>query len=182
MTDYTKLYIDGGWVSPDGTGQLEVIDPTTETVFATVPGGSAADIDRAVAAARAAFPEWSTQAPLERAKQLRRIAEAIDARKDEIADIESHEIGMPRTQTGAFQAALGVRAFATAAETLETFEFEDRSEGLIVREPIGVVGAITPWNFPLNQIGAKVAYAMAAGCTVVLKPSEVAPVNAFILA
>ena len=182
MTDYTKLYIDGRWVDPVGTGRLEVIDSTTEAVFATVPDGAAADIDRAVSAAKAAFPSWSGQAPLERAKQLRRVADALDARKDEIADIESHEIGMPRSQSGPFQVGLGIRAFATAAETLETFEFEDRSDGLVVREPIGVVGAITPWNFPLNQIGAKVAYAMAAGCTVVLKPSEVAPVNAFVLA
>ncbi len=182
MTDYTKLYINGEWVAPVGTGRLEVIDSTTEKVFATVPEGVAADIDKAVAAAKAAFPIWSGQVPLERAKQLRRVADALEARKDEIADVEAHEIGMPKPLSAAIQVGLGIRAFATAADLLETFEFEDRSNGLVVKEPIGVVGAITPWNYPLNQIGAKVAYALAAGCTVVLKPSEVAPVNAFILA
>ena len=103
------------------------------------------------------------------------MAEALEARKDEIADVEAHEIGMPKPQSIAIQVGLGIRAFALAAELLETFAFEDRANGLVVREPIGVVGAITPWNYPLNQIGAKVAYALAAGCTVVLKPSEVAP-------
>ena len=182
MTDYTKLYVNGEWIEPVGQGRLEVIDSTTEAVFATVPEGAPADIDRAVAAAKAAFASWSEQAPAERAKQLRRVAEALDARKDEIADVEAHEIGMPKSQSVALQVGLGIRAFALASELLETFAFEDRANGLVVREPIGVVGAITPWNYPLNQIGAKVAYALAAGCTVVLKPSEVAPVNAFILA
>lgn len=183
MTDYTRLYIDGGWVDPVGTGRLEVIDSATEAVFATVPEGVEADIDRAVAAAKRAFPSWSQQPPAERGKQLRRVAEALEARKDEIGDIEAHEIGMPKPMATAIQVGLGIRAFATAAEILETFQFEDTSSGgLVVKEPIGVVGAITPWNYPLNQIGAKVAYALAAGCTVVLKPSEVAPINAFVLA
>jgi aldehyde dehydrogenase (NAD+) len=182
MTEYAKFYIDGAWVEPDGTGRLEVIDSTTEEVFATVPAGTPADIGRAVAAAKAAFQPWSEQAPAERSKQLRRVAEGLESRKDEIADVEAHEIGMPRPQSASIQVGLGIRAFAAAADLLETFEFEDRSNGLVVKEPIGVVGAITPWNYPLNQIGAKVAYALAAGCTVVLKPSEVAPVNAFILA
>ena len=182
MTDYTKLYIDGDWVEPVGAGRLEVIDSTTEAVFATVPEGAPADIDRAVVAAKAAFPAWAEQAPAERAKQLRRVADALEARRDEIADIEAHEIGMPKPLSAAIQVGLGIRAFAVASELLETFEFEDRTSGVVIREPIGVVGAITPWNYPLNQIGAKVAYALAAGCTVVLKPSEVAPVNAFILA
>jgi aldehyde dehydrogenase (NAD+) len=142
----------------------------------------AADIDAAVAAAKAAFPSWSERAPSERAKNLRQIAEALEARTDEIADVEAHEIGMPKKLSAAIQVGLGIRAFATAADLVDTFEFDDRSNGLVAREPIGVVGAITPWNYPLNQIGAKVAYALAAGCTVVLKPSEVAPVNAFILA
>jgi acyl-CoA reductase-like NAD-dependent aldehyde dehydrogenase len=182
LTDYTKFYIDGGWVDPIGTGRLEVTDSTTEAIFATVPDGVAADIDRAVAAAKAAFPSWSERAPSERAKNLRQIAEALEARTDEIADVEAHEIGMPKKLSASIQVGLGIRAFATAADLLDTFEFDDRSNGLVAREPIGVVGAITPWNYPLNQIGAKVAYALAAGCTVVLKPSEVAPVNAFILA
>jgi len=183
VTDYTRLYIDGSWVDPVGTGRLEVIDSTTEAVLATIPEGTEEDIDRAVSAARRAFAGWSEEPPAERSKQLRRVADALEARRDEIADIEAHEIGMPRPLAAAVQVGLGIRAFATAAEVLEQFEFEDTSSGgLVVKEPIGVVGAITPWNYPLNQIGAKVAYALAAGCTVVLKPSEVAPINAFVLA
>jgi len=183
MTDYARFYIGGKWVEPLGGGRLEVIDSTTEEVFATIPEGVDADVDRAVAAAKSAFETWSTVSPVERSKQLRRVADALEARRDELSDIEAHEIGMPKPLSAAIQVGLGIRAFATAAEVLEGFEFEDTSAGgLVLKEPIGVVGAITPWNYPLNQIGAKVAYALAAGCTVVLKPSEIAPINAFVLA
>jgi acyl-CoA reductase-like NAD-dependent aldehyde dehydrogenase len=182
MTDFDKLYIDGAWVPSQGTDTLEVIDSTTEAVFATIPAGVPADIDRAVAAAKAAFTTWSEAPAPERSKLLRRVAEELEARRDEIADVITHEVGMPKGQSAAIQVGMGISAFATASELASTFEFEDTSDGLVVREPIGVVGCITPWNYPLNQIGAKVAYALAAGCTVVLKPSEVAPVNAFILA
>ncbi len=176
-----KLYIGGSWTDPHHRGRIEVINPTTEEVFATIAAGSAEDIERAVAAAKGAFPAWSNEKPAERSKLLRRVAQELDARADEIADIESREIGMPRAQTAAFQVGLGIAAFNSAAEVLDRFEFENPADG-IVREPVGVVGAITPWNFPLNQIGAKVAYALAAGCTVVLKPSELAPVSAVLLA
>jgi aldehyde dehydrogenase (NAD+) len=182
MAVFDKLYIDGSWVVPAGTGTLEVIDSTTEEVFATIPAGEPADIDRAVAAAKAAFPAWSEQPAPERGKLLKRVAEELEARRDEIAEIITHEVGMPKPLSAAIQVGTGISAFTIASELAETFEFEDRSNGLVVREPIGVVGCITPWNYPLNQIGAKVAYALAAGCTVVLKPSEVAPVNAFVLA
>ena len=182
MQVFDKLYIDGSWVTPAGSGSLEVIDSTTEAVFATVPEGAPADIDRAVAAAKAAFTAWSEQPAPERGKLLLRVAEALEARRDEIADIITHEVGMPKPLSAAIQVGTGISAFTIASELADTFEFEDRSNGLVVREPIGVVGCITPWNYPLNQIGAKVAYALAAGCTVVLKPSEVAPVNAFVLA
>jgi acyl-CoA reductase-like NAD-dependent aldehyde dehydrogenase len=182
MQVFDKLYIDGSWVTPAGSGTLEVIDSTTEEVFATVPAGEPADIDRAVAAAKAAFPAWSEQPAPERGKLLLRVAEALEARRDEIAEIITHEVGMPKPLSAAIQVGTGISAFTIASELADTFEFEDRSNGLVVREPIGVVGCITPWNYPLNQIGAKVAYALAAGCTVVLKPSEVAPVNAFVLA
>ncbi len=182
MTDFTKFYIDGEWVEPEGRGTLEVIDATTEAVFATVPDGAPGDIDRAVAAAKAAFPAWSSQPAEERGKLLRRVAEELEARRDEIAEVITHEVGMPKPQSAAIQVGTGISAFTIASDLATTFPFEDTSNGLVVREPIGVVGAITPWNYPLNQIGAKVAYALAAGCTVVLKPSEVAPVNAFILA
>ncbi len=182
MKNFDKLYIDGSWVAPAGSDTLDVIDSTTEEVFATIPAGIPADIDRAVAAARAAFPSWSEEPAPERGKLLRRVAEELEARRDEIAEVITHEVGMPKGQSAAIQVGTGISAFSTASELASTFEFEDTSNGLVVREPIGVVGCITPWNYPLNQIGAKVAYALAAGCTVVLKPSEVAPVNAFILA
>ena len=183
MLTYDKLYIDGSWVAPEGTDTLEVIDSTTEEVFATIPAGVPDDIDRAVAAAKAAFGAWSEEPAPERAKLLLRVAEELEARRDEIADVITHEVGMPKGQSAAIQVGTGISAFSAASELASTFEFEDTSNGhTVVREPIGVVGCITPWNYPLNQIGAKVAYALAAGCTVVLKPSEVAPVNAFILA
>jgi aldehyde dehydrogenase (NAD+) len=182
MLTYDKLYIDGAWVAPAGSDTLDVIDSTTEQVFATIPAGVPADIDRAVAAAKAAFTAWSEEPAPERGKLLRRVAEALEARRDEIAEVITHEVGMPKGQSAAIQVGTGISAFSTASELASTFEFEDTSNGVVVREPIGVVGCITPWNYPLNQIGAKVAYALAAGCTVVLKPSEVAPVNAFILA
>ncbi len=182
MLTYDKLYIDGAWVAPAGGDTLDVIDSTTEQVFATIPAGVPADIDRAVAAAKAAFTAWSEEPAPERGKLLRRVAEALEARRDEIAEVITHEVGMPKGQSAAIQVGTGISAFSTASELASTFEFEDTSNGVVVREPIGVVGCITPWNYPLNQIGAKVAYALAAGCTVILKPSEVAPVNAFILA
>jgi aldehyde dehydrogenase (NAD+) len=182
MLTFDKLYIDGSWVAPAGDDTLEVIDSTTEAVYATIPAGVPADIDRAVAAAKAAFPAWSETSAPERGKLLLRVSEELEARRDEIADVMTHEVGMPKPLSAAIQVGTGISAFKNAAELAATFEFEDTSNGLIVREPIGVVGCITPWNYPLNQIGAKVAYALAAGCTVVLKPSEVAPVNAFILA
>jgi aldehyde dehydrogenase (NAD+) len=183
MLTFDKLYIDGSWVTPAGSDVLDVIDSTTEEVFATIPAGEPADIDRAVAAAKAAFGAWSEEAAPERAKLLRRVAEALEARRDEIAEVITHEVGMPKGQSAAIQVGTGISAFSAASELASTFEFETNSDGhVVVREAIGVVGCITPWNYPLNQIGAKVAYALAAGCTVVLKPSEVAPVNAFILA
>ena len=185
MHEYTRLYIDGAWVEPSGRGTLEVVDSTTEERFATIPAGDADDIDRAVAAAKAAFPDWSERTGAERGKLLQRVADALEARRDEIAAVIAHEVGMPKHQALTAQVGGGISGFAAAAELATTYPFEgpgESGDGLVVREPVGVVGCITPWNYPLNQIGAKVAYALAAGCTVVLKPSEVAPVNAFILA
>jgi aldehyde dehydrogenase (NAD+) len=182
VTDYSNFYIGGAWVESAGTGRLEVIDPATETVYATVSEGVPQDVDCAVDAARAAFPGWSRVPTATRGQMLARVAELLGDRTDEIADAISHELGMPRRQSGAIQVGTGISAFKTAADLAATFEFEHQAESLIIREPIGVVGAITPWNFPLNQVGAKVAYALAAGCTVVLKPSEVTPVSVFMLA
>jgi aldehyde dehydrogenase (NAD+) len=178
-----KIYIGGNWVPSTGTGTLEVIDSTTEEVMATIPEGTAEDVDKAVTAAAAAFPGWAATSHEERAKVLVRIGEALAARTDEIAAIISHEVGMPMSLSGMIQVGLPAGAFADAASAAEAFAWEEEiGNSLVVREPVGVVGAITPWNYPLYQIVLKVAPALAAGCTVVLKPSEVAPMNAFALA
>ena len=178
-----KLYIGGRWVPSTGSGTLSVIDSTTEEVMATIPEGTAEDVDAAVQAAAAAFPAWSATSRQERAKVLVRIGEALAARTDEIAAIISHEVGMPMTLSGMIQVGLPAGAFADAAQAAEAFPWEEEiGNSLVVHEPVGVVGAITPWNYPLYQIVLKVAPALAAGCTVVLKPSEVAPLNAFALA
>jgi aldehyde dehydrogenase (NAD+) len=180
---YDKIYVDGAWVSPHGQGQLEVVDSTTEEVMASVPASDATDVDRAVKAARAAFDGWAATTPEERAKFLTRINEGLAARMDELANVVSHEVGMPKNLSKMIQVGLPMNSFAQAAQLAESFPFEEQvGNSLVLREPIGVVGCITPWNYPLHQIAAKVAFAMAAGCTVVLKPSEVAPVNAMILA
>jgi acyl-CoA reductase-like NAD-dependent aldehyde dehydrogenase len=182
VTDYSKLYIGGSWVDPIGQGRLTVVDSTTEAVFATIPSGVAEDADQAVEAARRAFPAWSSMAPTQRAGILGRVADLMTTRRDELADVISHELGMPRAQSATIQVGSGIGTFTMAADLANSFAFEQPGESLVIREPIGVVAAITPWNYPLNQVGAKVAYALAAGCTIVLKPSEVAPVSAFILA
>ena len=178
-----KIYINGAWVPSTGKGTLEVINSATEEVMATIPEGTAEDVDKAVQAAAAAFPGWSATSREERGKLLTRIGEALAARTDEVATIISQEVGMPMTLSGSVQVGLPAMAFADAANAAEAFQWEEElGNSLVVHEPIGVVGAITPWNFPLYQVVLKVAPALAAGCTVVLKPSEVAPINAFILA
>ncbi len=183
MKDFDKLYIDGQWVSPSGTGAIEVINPSTEEVVGHVPEGTPADIDRAVAAAAHAFETWGFTEKDERRKIIQGIAEGLAARSDEIAETISSELGMPIMYSTLIQAGLPSGNMAGYAQILDDFPFEERiGNSLVVREPVGVVGAITPWNYPLHQIIAKVAPALAAGCTVVLKPSEVTPLNAFILA
>jgi aldehyde dehydrogenase (NAD+) len=184
MTDYANLYIDGSWVAPLNRGRLDVIDPTTEDVYATIPEGGREDVDRAVASARAAFPAWSAESPETRGKLLAAVAEALEARRDELGEVIAHELGMPLRQSATVQVGGGVTAFASAADLAAGFAYETHGVdgSLVIREPTGVVAAITPWNWALNQIGAKVAYALGAGCTVVLKPSEVAPVSTLILA
>ncbi|MDD9370766.1 MAG: aldehyde dehydrogenase family protein, partial [Acidimicrobiales bacterium] len=183
MTTYDKIYIDGAWVPSEGSGTIEVFDSTNGEVIATIPSGTAGDVDKAVKAAQAAFPAWSTTTPEERAKALTRIGEGLAARMDEIATVITREAGMPKWLSGIVQAGLPINSFNTAASLAESYEYESTvGNSLVVKEPVGVVGAITPWNYPLHQIAAKVAYAIGAGCTVVLKPSEVAPVDAFILA
>jgi acyl-CoA reductase-like NAD-dependent aldehyde dehydrogenase len=183
VTSYDKIYIDGAWVPSQGSGSIDVFDSTNGEVIATVPEGTAADVDTAVEAARAAFQTWSVTTPEERAKAMTRIGEGLAARMDEIATVITREAGMPKWLSSIVQAGLPINSFNTAASLAESYEYESTvGNSLVVKEPVGVVGAITPWNYPLHQIAAKVAYAMAAGCTVVLKPSEVAPIDAFILA
>jgi aldehyde dehydrogenase (NAD+) len=183
VRDHDTIYVDGAWVPSTGTGHIEVIDANTEEVIGRIPEGTADDVARAVAAARAAFPAWSAATREERAKHLRALAEGLQSRSEEIAEVVSREVGMPLKFSRGIQAGLPARNMAAHVDLLERYEFEERiGTSLVVREPIGVVGAITPWNYPLHQIVCKVAPALAAGCTVVLKPSEVAPLNAFILA
>jgi aldehyde dehydrogenase (NAD+) len=178
-----KLYIDGAWVPSEGTGTIDVFDSSDGSVFGTIPEGTAADVDKAATAARGAFDAWAATTPEERAKFCTRIAEGLAARMDEIATVVTREAGMPKWLSQIVQAGLPINSFNMAAQLAENYEYESTvGNSLVVREPVGVIGAITPWNYPLHQIAAKVAYALAAGCTVVLKPSEVAPLDAFILA
>jgi len=178
-----SLYIDGAWVAPSGSETLQVIDSATEEVFATIPAGTAADIDRAVEAAHRAFSGWAATPAKDRGAFLQKMAEGLQARAAEIADVISHEVGMPRSLTESIQVGLPIGEFADNAARAASYVWQEEiGNSLVIKEPVGVVGAITPWNFPLYQIVLKVAPALAAGCTVVLKPSEVAPINAFILA
>ncbi|HEY9231778.1 MAG TPA: aldehyde dehydrogenase family protein, partial [Blastocatellia bacterium] len=183
MKVHHKLYINGQWVQPAGTGLLDVINSTTEEVMGRVPEGTPADADRAVAAARAAFDSWSQLAASRRAAYLQQIAERLQARQSEIAAIIASEVGMPLPLATAVQAGLPAVVCGSYAKLLSDYPFEEQiGNSLVVKEPVGVVGCITPWNYPLHQVVAKVAPAIAAGCTVVLKPSEVAPLTAFVLA
>jgi aldehyde dehydrogenase (NAD+) len=183
MANYDKLYINGAWVPSTSSDTINVIDSVTEDVMATVPAGSADDVDAAVAAAKAAFEPWAALPVDERAKYMTRIGDSLGARMDEIATTITRETGMAKWLSQLVQVGLPINSFNQAAAIAEGFTYEEQvGNSLVVREPIGVVGCITPWNYPLHQIAAKVAFAMAAGCTVVLKPSEIAPVDAFILA
>jgi acyl-CoA reductase-like NAD-dependent aldehyde dehydrogenase len=176
------IFVNGAWVPSAGTGTLEVTNSTTEEVMGTIPEGTPADVDAAVAAAKAAFPGWAATAAEERAKYCARIADALAARMDEIATLVSQEVGMVKSLSKLIQAGLPYNSFNVIPQVVADFTWEEKiGNSLVVREPVGVVGAITPWNFPLHQIAAKVAFALAAGCTIVLKPSEIAPLNAFVL-
>ena len=183
MQAYDKIYIDGAWVASTGTETIEVFDSTDGSVIGSIPSGTADDLDKAALAARAAFDDWAVKSPEERAKFCTRIAEGLGARMDEIATVVSREAGMPKWLSQIVQAGLPINSFNMAAQIAETYTYEETvGSSLVVKEPMGVIGCITPWNYPLHQIAAKVAYALAAGCTVVLKPSEVAPLDAYILA
>ncbi|MDK1024158.1 MAG: aldehyde dehydrogenase family protein [Gammaproteobacteria bacterium] len=183
MTDtYNNFYINGEWVSPEGRETLEVINPATEEAFATISMGTADDLDQAAKAALAAFDSWSQSTVDERLAVLGKIVAGIQARTDELATAISAEMGAPIGFAKAAQVGAGMGHFATMIQILQNYEFEKAvGTSIIVRESVGVCGFITPWNWPLNQIACKVAPALAAGCTIVLKPSEIAPINAYIL-
>jgi aldehyde dehydrogenase (NAD+) len=177
-----KLYLNGQWVTPNGQGMIDVVDPSTEGLYARIPEGSIEDANTAVLAARNAFDAWSSLSGAERAVYLEKIAAGLKARSAELSATIACEVGMPLKMASMVQVAGPVWNWGNYAKLAREFEFESKlGHSLILREAIGVVSAITPWNFPLNQITLKVAAALAAGCTVVLKPSEVAPINAFIL-
>jgi aldehyde dehydrogenase (NAD+) len=177
-----RFYIDGEWVTPSTSATLEVIDPSTEQPIATVALGAAADVNRAVAAARAAFPSFSATSVNERIALLERIIEVYQSRGEDLARVIMAEVGAPAELARASQVGAGLGQFASALDALKNFAFEEvRGTTLMRYEPIGVCGLITPWNWPPLLIGAKVAPAIAAGCTMVLKPSELAPLNAVII-
>lgn len=180
---YDKIYINGQWVASTGKDFLDVTNSTTEEVIARVPSGTAEDVTAAVAAAKAAFEGWANTPKEDRANYLRAAAEKLGNRVDELAEIVSKEVGMPLQLSSMVQIGMPSMNLGFYADLLSGYQFEEEvGSSLVVREAIGVVGCITPWNYPLHQVIAKVAPALAAGCTVVLKPSEVAPITAFILA
>ncbi|MGE0732892.1 MAG: aldehyde dehydrogenase family protein [Acidimicrobiia bacterium] len=178
-----RFYIDGAWVEPSSTDTIGVVNPATEAVIETIAAGNDEDVDRAVAAAKAAFPAFAATPVAERIALLERIIEGYKARMGDLAAAVTAEMGAPAALASAAQAPAGLGHFLTTLNALKGFEWEEKlGTTTVVSEPIGVCGFITPWNWPLNQIAAKVAPALAAGCTMVLKPSEVAPLNALVFA
>jgi acyl-CoA reductase-like NAD-dependent aldehyde dehydrogenase len=178
-----RIFIGGEWVAPSGAEPIEVVNPTTEEVLGTIPGCSPEDANQAVAAARDAFESWSQTPRDTRARYIAAIAAGLNERGDEIAATITQELGMPLKLSRIIQVGLPASQFASMPKLMEEVAWEEEiGNSRVLREPVGVLGAITPWNYPLNQIAAKVAPALAAGCTVVLKPSEVTPLNAFLLA
>ena len=183
MQKREQIYIGGHWVASDGDGSIDVINPSNEEVIGSVPAGTAVDVDAAVAAARAAFDGWAATPLEDRLALIEGLAGQLGARMEEIGTLISDEMGMPRGMSTMIQAGMPAATTGGVPATAREFAFEETiNRTLVTREPVGVVGCITPWNFPLHQVMAKVAPAMAVGCTVVLKPSEVAPLSAFLLA
>lgn len=183
MHERNKLYINGQWVSAGGTQFIDVVNPATEKVFGRVPAATHAEAGQAVAAARTAADAWAGTPAAERAAYLVKIHQGLAARADEIAQTITAEVGMPLKLSRRIQAGLPIAVLESYVKLLGEYAFEERiGNSLVVREPVGVAACITPWNYPLHQAIAKVAPALAAGCTVILKPSEVAPLSAFILA
>jgi aldehyde dehydrogenase (NAD+) len=183
MQKRDQIYIDSQWVTSDSDGSIDVINPSNEEVIGSVPAGTAVDVDAAVAAARAAFDGWAATPLEDRLALIEGLAGQLGARMGEIGTLISDEMGMPRGMSTMIQAGMPAATTGGVPATARDFAFEETiNRTLVTREPVGVVGCITPWNFPLHQVMAKVAPALAVGCTVVLKPSEVAPLSAFLLA
>ncbi|MEU1540384.1 aldehyde dehydrogenase family protein [Actinacidiphila glaucinigra] len=183
MKPHDGMYIDGDWRPAAGTGTIDVVNPADEQVFATVPAGTADDVDTAVRAARAAFQGWAATPPAERAARIAALRDVLAARSEEIAETVTAELGAPLAFSRAVHAGLPIAVAGSYAELAATHPFEERiGNSTVLHEPVGVVGAITPWNYPLHQIVAKVAPALAAGCTVVLKPAEDTPLVAQLFA
>jgi acyl-CoA reductase-like NAD-dependent aldehyde dehydrogenase len=183
MKTHDRIYINGRWQPSHSADSTDVINAATEEVMAKVPDGSAEDVADAVCAAREAFDPWSQSPIAQRAEYLDKIAAQLKGRGDEIARSIADEVGMPLKLSQRIQAGLPPLVMASYAKLAREFKLEEKiGNSLVLREPVGVVGCITPWNYPLHQVVAKVAPALAAGCTVVLKPSELAPLTAFMLA
>ena len=183
MKDCCQFYIDGKWVSPTKAHDFEVFNPASEDPIATISLGVAADVDKAVAAAKKAFDSYSETTPDTRLGLLRRIIEVYRSKADEMAETISQEMGAPLLLSRKAQVPAGLAHFLEIVKVLENFQFEElRGTTLMRKEPVGVCGLITPWNWPMNQITCKVAPALAAGCTMVLKPSEIAPLSACLFA
>ena len=182
ILDRTTLYIGGGWVPSSSSERIDVVDPATEQVVAQVTAGTPGDVDRAVDAACAAAREWAATSPKDRAEFVTRLHAALTERADEMARTITVEMGAPPKIAAAVQVGLPLKVLEGYVDLLASYEWEERiGNSLVVKEPVGVVAAITPWNYPLHQVIAKVVPALAAGCTVVLKPSEVAPLSAYLL-
>ena len=178
-----SAYIDGKWVASTSGAAIEVVNPATGKVIGSVPAGTTADVDAAVAAARRAFPLWAGTDVSRRVELVRAVAAGLEKRRDEVLDSIIGEVGTPRTQAVNTQFGIAVHTFNDAADAIETLlEIEEIGNSRIRREPVGVIGAITPWNFPLYQLALKVAPALVAGCTVIAKPSEVAGLSPYLLA
>ncbi len=183
MMEKLKFYIDGAWVDPAAPSTLGIVNPATEETFAQISLGSAADVDRAAGAARRAFATYSVTSVEQRLSYLRKIIDGFKARLPELARMMTLEMGAPITFATERQVTVALFHFEEAARVLAQYRFEERmGNGIVRREPIGVCGLITPWNWPLNQVASKVAPALATGCTVVLKPSEIAPLSAMLFA
>ena len=183
MSNHENFYIDGAWVAPVSPRTLDVINPATEEAFTRISVGAAADVDKAVAAAKAAFETFSRTTPAERLALLKRVYEVYLERFEDIAQAVSAEMGAPLAFARDSQAWAGRGHLESTIQAFENYSFsEKRGSTMIVKEPIGVCALITPWNWPLNQIVCKVAPAIAAGCTVVLKPSEIAPISGIVFA